>query len=149
MQASCHPFYADVWLADEDPDHETQAWCAANGVRISCRKGVEAYHRAEWPRRTRCKEGNLAFFYDHWGYEQYDVVAQFDADHVPHHDYLSTVTPAFLDDSVGYVALPSICGSNEKGKRAGLHRDLQACCVVTMVHRRPAPHEWAELPWQA
>ena len=58
----------DTWLADEDPQPETIAWCAAHGVRISSRKGVADYHRAEWPRRTRCKEGNLAYFYDHWGY---------------------------------------------------------------------------------
>lgn len=50
----------DTWLADEDPDQETRDWCQQNGVRISSRKGVESYHRSEWPRRTRCKEGNLA-----------------------------------------------------------------------------------------
>lgn len=56
-----------VWLADEDPSDETRAWCAEQGVRISCRKGNPDYHRKKWPRRARCKEGNLAFFYDHWG----------------------------------------------------------------------------------
>jgi cellulose synthase (UDP-forming) len=54
----------DTWLADEAPDDATRAWCAAHGVRISSRQGIAAYHRAEWPRRTRCKEGNLAYFYD-------------------------------------------------------------------------------------
>ena len=37
----------DAWLADEDPDAETLAWCDANGVRVSSRDGVAAYHRAE------------------------------------------------------------------------------------------------------
>ena len=41
------------------------------------------YHRATWPRRTKCKEGNLAYFYDHWGYRNYDVVAQLDCDQRP------------------------------------------------------------------
>ena len=36
-------------------------------MRVSTREGVAAYHRPSWPRRTRCKEGNLAFFYDTWG----------------------------------------------------------------------------------
>jgi cellulose synthase (UDP-forming) len=54
----------DVWIADERPTPEMEAWCATNGVRISTRFGIEEYHRKEWPKRTRCKEGNLAYFYD-------------------------------------------------------------------------------------
>lgn len=54
----------DVWIADERPTPEIEAWCAANGVNISCRFGIKEYHRKDWPRRTRCKEGNLAYFYD-------------------------------------------------------------------------------------
>ena len=78
----------DTWLADEDPDGETLRWCRANGVRVSCRKGVPEYHERSWPRRTRSKEGNLAYFYDTFGYDRYDFVSQFDADHVPAPDYL-------------------------------------------------------------
>lgn len=88
MLAQDFPFPFDTWLADESPGDETRRWCAENGVRISTRQGVAAYHQATWPRRTRCKEGNLAFFYDMWGYDSYDVVAQLDADHVPARDYL-------------------------------------------------------------
>jgi hypothetical protein len=102
----------DVWLADEDPTSEMRGWCEAHGVRISCRKGAEGYHNAEWPRRRRCKEGNLAWFYDNYGYALYDVVCQFDADHVPTEGYLSSVVPAFLQPRVGYVACPSICDAN-------------------------------------
>ncbi|PIE09378.1 MAG: N-acetylglucosaminyltransferase [Rhodobacterales bacterium] len=102
----------DTWLADEDPSPETIAWCAQYGVQISTRKGRDDYHRATWPRRTRCKEGNLAFFYDHYGYDRYDFVAQFDADHVPEPDYLRQVLPCFADPHVGYASAPSICDSN-------------------------------------
>lgn len=126
---------ADVWLADEDPSPETIRWCAARGVSISSRKGVEAYHRATWPRRTRCKEGNLAYFYDHYGYDNYDFVAQFDADHVPEPDYLLEVMRPFNDPAVGYVSAPSICDANAneswaaRGRlyaEASLHGSLQA-----------------------
>ncbi|MFG3489567.1 glycosyltransferase family 2 protein [Streptomyces sp. NPDC047972] len=106
------PYPYDVWLCDEDPTEEITAWCRAHGVAVSCRYGRADYHRAEWPRRTRCKEGNLAFFYDHWGYERYDVVAQLDCDHVPGPHYLSEVVRPFADPSVGYVAAPSVCDSN-------------------------------------
>jgi cellulose synthase/poly-beta-1,6-N-acetylglucosamine synthase-like glycosyltransferase len=102
----------DAWLADEDPQPETIAWCEAHGVRISTRKGRADYHRATWPRRTRCKEGNLAFFYDHYGYENYDFVAQLDADHVPEPTYLEEMLRPFADPEVGYVSAPSICDKN-------------------------------------
>jgi cellulose synthase (UDP-forming) len=107
-----HPY--DVWLADERPSAETRAWCREHGVRISTREGVSAYHRPDWPRRTRCKEGNLAFFYDMWGYRLYDVVAQLDADHVPSRTYLQHMVRPFADEVVGYVAAPSICDRNAR-----------------------------------
>ncbi|WP_193200946.1 glycosyltransferase family 2 protein [Nostoc sp. MG11] len=125
----------DTWLADEDPDVETWDWCKLNGVRISCRKGIATYHRPNWPRRTRCKEGNLAYFYDQVGYEQYDIVVQLDADHVPSTGYLEAMIRPFVDPGVGYVAAPSICDANVKQSwvvnarlfaEATLHGALQA-----------------------
>lgn len=124
----------DTWLADEDPTPETEAWCAAHGVRISTRKGVAEYHRETWPRRTRCKEGNLAYFYDHVGYDRYDIVAQFDADHVPTRDYLRHAVAPFADPAVGYVSAPSICDANAQASwsargrlhvEASMHGSLQ------------------------
>ncbi|RUX32885.1 glycosyltransferase [Mesorhizobium sp. M7A.F.Ca.US.011.01.1.1] len=102
----------DTWLADEDPSEETIAWCDAHNVMISTRRGREDYHRKVWPRRTRCKEGNLAFFYDQYGYERYHFVAQMDADHVPTPTYLREILVAFADPAVGYVSAPSICDNN-------------------------------------
>jgi cellulose synthase/poly-beta-1,6-N-acetylglucosamine synthase-like glycosyltransferase len=125
----------DTWLADEDPSPETLAWCAANGVFVSTRKGRADYHLTTWPRRTRCKEGNLAFFYDHYGYERYDFVAQLDADHVPEPGYLFQMLRPFADPAVGYVSAPSICDRNAaeswsaRGRlyaEASMHGSLQA-----------------------
>ena len=110
MLAQDHPH--DTWLADEDPDAQTRAWCDAHGVKVSSRFGAADYHRADWPRRTRCKEGNLAYFYDHYGYRDYDFVAQLDSDHVAMPGYLETILRPFADPRVGYVSAPSICGSN-------------------------------------
>lgn len=97
-----------VWLADEDPSLVTMDWCLDNGVRISCRKGVEGYHNIDWPRRRKCKEGNLSYFYDKWGYDNYDVVFQFDSDHAPSSSYLKNSLPAFMDSDVSYIAMPNI-----------------------------------------
>lgn len=125
----------DTWIADEDPSPETIAWCRAHGVRVSTRRGVESYQRASWPRRARCKEGNLAYFYDHYGYQLYDFVAQLDADHVPEETYLIEMLKPFRDPRVGYVSAPSICDSNADASWAargrlhvegGLHGALQA-----------------------
>jgi cellulose synthase (UDP-forming) len=125
----------DTWLADEDPSTETIAWCEQHGVSISTRKDVVEYHNASWPRRTRCKEGNLAYFYDCHGYHRYEFVAQLDADHVPAAGYLEAILLPFADPRVGYVSAPSICDSNAasswsaRGRlhvEAALHGALQA-----------------------
>jgi len=102
----------DTWLADEVPTHETLAWCKEHGVQISTRNGIADYHCTSWPRRTRCKEGNLAYFYDHYGYDLYDFVVQMDADHVPSRGYLREMLKPFADETVGYVSAPSICDKN-------------------------------------
>jgi len=105
-------FPHDTWIADEDPSEAVIAWCAQNGIKVSSRKGVAEYHRPEWPRRTRCKEGNLAYFYDKYGYQQYDFVIQMDADHIPERGYLREMLRPFADSAVGYVSAPSICARN-------------------------------------
>ncbi|WP_458683057.1 glycosyltransferase family 2 protein [Prescottella equi] len=112
MLAQNYPGRYDVWLADEEPSPETVAWCAGHGVSISTRRGDARYQRTTWPRRRRCKEGNLAYFYDHYGYESYDVVSQLDSDHVPGVDYLREIVRPFADPAVGYVAAPSVCDAN-------------------------------------
>ena len=125
----------DTWLADEDPSPETLRWCEEHGVFVSTRKGRSDYHRTTWPRRMRCKEGNLAFFYDRYGYERYDFVAQLDADHVPEPGYLYEILRPFADSKVGYVSAPSICDANAaeswsaRGRlhaEASMHGSLQA-----------------------
>jgi cellulose synthase/poly-beta-1,6-N-acetylglucosamine synthase-like glycosyltransferase len=108
--AQAHPH--DTWLADEDPSQEAITWCRGHGVHISSRKGIADYHRLTWPRRTRCKEGNLSYFYDHHGYEKYDLVVQMDADHKPGNNYLKEMIRPFADPRVGYVSAPSICDAN-------------------------------------
>lgn len=132
----------DVWLADEAPTEDVRRWCAEHGVQISSRHGVADYHRATWPRRTRCKEGNLAYFYDHYGYDGYDVVCQFDADHVPEPAYLGWVLKAFGDPDVGYVAAPSICDANAAGSWAARGR-LYLEAALHGVAQAGANEGWA------
>jgi len=112
MKAQHYPDDYDVWLCDEDPSPAILAWCVAHNVSVATRKAKQDYHRDSWPRRTRCKEGNLAYFYDHWGYRHYDVVVQLDCDHRPSPAYLTEMVRPFADPAVGYVAAPSVCDAN-------------------------------------
>ncbi|WP_042441932.1 glycosyltransferase family 2 protein [Streptacidiphilus jiangxiensis] len=122
MLAQEYPHAYHVWLCDEDPTDEVLVWCRDNYVGVCTRKGVEAYHRTSWPRRTRCKEGNLAYFYDNYGYQYYDVVAQLDCDHVPEPGYLAAMVRPFADPAVGYVAAPSMCDANAEDSWAARGR---------------------------
>jgi cellulose synthase/poly-beta-1,6-N-acetylglucosamine synthase-like glycosyltransferase len=135
MLAQDMPYSYDVWLADERPSGKTLRWCRGHGVNVSTRQGVADYHQAAWPRRTKSKEGNLAYFYDHYGYARYDVVAQLDADHVPAPGSLREMVRPFADPGIGYVAAPSVCDANaDKGwtvkgrlhREASLHGPVQA-----------------------
>lgn len=120
------PYAYDVWLCDEKPTEEIFDWCIGHGVRIATRKTTDRYHRLTWPRRTRCKEGNLAHFYDRWGYHYYDVVAQLDCDHKPARTYLAEIVRPFSDPAIGYVAAPSVCDTNAAASwsaRGRLHRE--------------------------
>ena len=127
----------DTWLADEDPSEEIVRWCEANDVFICSRRGAPQYHRNEWPRRKKCKEGNLAWFYDNFGYKHYDFVSQLDGDHVPTSGYLEAMLRPFHDPTVGYVTAPSICSNNARNSwiargrlylEATLHGVIQAGC---------------------
>jgi cellulose synthase (UDP-forming) len=113
MLAQDFPRPYDVWLADEDPTPAIRAWCSEHGVQVSCRKGVAGYNNRSWPRREKCKEGNLAYFYEVMGgYDRYDFVSQLDADHVPEPTYLAEMIRPFIDPTIGYVAAPSVCDAN-------------------------------------
>jgi cellulose synthase (UDP-forming) len=137
MSAQVFPHPYDVWLCDEDPTEEILTWCRHHDVHVSCRRGVPAYHRATWPRRTRCKEGNLAYFYDRWGYQDYAVVSQLDCDHVPAPTYLAQMVRAFADPAIGYVAAPSVCDVNAAqswSARGRLYREAVWHGAVQLGH---------------
>ncbi|MEU8667002.1 glycosyltransferase family 2 protein [Streptomyces anulatus] len=137
MLTQDYPHGYDVWLCDEDPSPEIEQWCRQHRVQLSCRRGVGPYHRATWPRRTRCKEGNLCYFYDHWGYGNYAVVAQLDCDHVPAPTYLAEMVRPFGDPTIGYVAAPSVCDATDGvswAARGRLHREAIWHGAVQLGH---------------
>lgn len=132
-----HPY--DIWLCDEAPSDQVRAWCERHGVSVSTRQDDSGYHRPTWPRRTHCKEGNLAYFYDRIGYRWYDVVSQLDADHVPTRDYLTEMVRPFADPAVGYVCAPSVCDANADrfwAARGRVHREATFHGPVQLGHNK-------------
>lgn len=129
------PYKYDVWLATETIDDEIVSWCHKHNVHISCREGIVGYQNSSFPRKARCKEGNLTYFYEQAGGFNYDYISQLDADHVPTENYLLEMARPFADPTVGYVAAPSICDANADESwvvrarlyvEASLHGSLQA-----------------------
>ncbi len=106
------PYPYDIWIADENPTLEMQLWCKKNGVNISTRLDAPEYHNDTFPRKAKTKEGNFAYFYDNFGYNNYDFVSQFDADHAPDKNYLKEIVRHFADPEIGYVSAPSIIDAN-------------------------------------
>ena len=135
MLAQKFPYKYDVWLATETIDDEIVSWCAKHNVRISCREGIISYQNDVFPRKSRCKEGNLSYFYEQAGGFDYDFISQLDADHAPEENYLLEMARPFVDPTVGYVAAPSICDANTDESwvvrarlyvEASMHGSLQA-----------------------
>ena len=73
MKDQDFPYPYDVWVADEDPTPAMLIWFQNNGVNISTRKYDSTYHNEIHPRKARTKEGNFMYFYDKFGYENYDL----------------------------------------------------------------------------
>lgn len=112
-----------IYLASEDSGRKLgqlqmlTEFCARNGITISSREGLAEYNRDMFPRRKRCKEGNLAYFYDTYILgnpdNQYLYSFQFDIDHVPTPGYFAAMLHGFADPQVGLVTAPSICNANK------------------------------------
>lgn len=136
LQQNC-PLPYDVWLCDERPTSAVARWCGEHGVQLLSREGISEYHQPSWPKRTRCKEGNLAYFYDQVGYANYDLVCQLDCDHIPAPGYLTEMLRPFSDPAVGYVAAPSVCDTNAQSSwaaRGRLHAEAVFHGVYQMSH---------------
>ncbi len=106
---------ADVALFHENPssDRQIASDCRRLGIKIYTRHGKPQYHNAEFPFRTKSKEGNLnGNIVENNLLRKYEFIATFDCDHVPQPDYLVNAMRYFADPKVGLVSAPSICDAN-------------------------------------
>jgi cellulose synthase (UDP-forming) len=94
----------DTWVLDEGDHPSVRALCNELGANHFSRKGIDRYHQPEGRFKTRTKHGNYNAWLDATGcLDAYDVIVNFDPDHVPRREFLER-TLGYLDDPrVGYV----------------------------------------------
>jgi cellulose synthase (UDP-forming) len=93
----------DTWVLDEGDDPEVRALCAGLGVKHFSRHGISAYQAGSGPFESRTKHGNYNAWLDAVGYEKYDLVVNFDPDHVPEPTFLTRTLGYFDDEQIAYV----------------------------------------------
>jgi hypothetical protein len=93
----------DTWVLDEGDDGEVKALCARLGARHFSRKPFAHYQTSRGPFQARSKHGNYNAWLDACGFAQYNILVNFDPDHVPEPTFLHEVLGYFDDPRVGYV----------------------------------------------
>ncbi|MEP6902064.1 MAG: glycosyltransferase family 2 protein [Actinomycetota bacterium] len=93
----------DTWVLDEGDDAEVKALCSRLGALHFSRKNLPNYQTPDGTFQARSKHGNYNSWLDHIGFDQYDIIAAFDPDHIPKSNFLTEVMGYFDDAKVGYV----------------------------------------------
>lgn len=93
----------DTWVLDEGDDPKVRALCARLGAKHFSRHGVEAYQAGSGRFERRTKHGNYNAWLDAVGYERYELVVNFDPDHVPEPTFLARTLGYFDDERIAYV----------------------------------------------
>ena len=93
----------DTWVLDEGDAAEVRDICKRYGARHFSRRHTLRYQMESGPFKSHTKYGNYNAWLAEHGYRNYDLVAAFDSDHIPHADYLHQVLGYFSDETVAYV----------------------------------------------
>lgn len=91
------------WLLDEGDLPEVKQLCARLGIHHFSRKHRPEYHTPSGEFEKRSKHGNYNAWLRETGYGRYDVLVNFDTDHVPRAEFLDEVLGYFRDEKVAYV----------------------------------------------
>jgi cellulose synthase (UDP-forming) len=98
----------DTWVLDEGDDGDVRALCERLGARHFSRRDRPEYQTERGTFESRTKHGNYNAWLFEIGFERYDVIVDFDPDHVPDSDFLLQVLGYFDDPEVGYVQAAQI-----------------------------------------
>jgi cellulose synthase (UDP-forming) len=93
----------DTWVLDEGDDLRVKALCRQLGAHHFSRKSLPHYQTDEGCFRARSKHGNYNAWLVEHGWAQYDLIVNFDPDHVPVATFLHEVLGYFDNPQIGYV----------------------------------------------
>ncbi len=98
----------DTWVLDEggDDSPELEKLCQRWGARYFSRWDRPEYQAESGAFASRTKHGNYNAWLTEVGYEAYDLIVNFDPDHIPVSGFLDRVLGHFDDPAVGYVQAP-------------------------------------------
>jgi cellulose synthase/poly-beta-1,6-N-acetylglucosamine synthase-like glycosyltransferase len=104
----------DVWVLDEGNDIAVQRACRMLGVKYFTRHGIDEYNTEGGIYSQKTKGGNHNAWYHAHGYENYDIVSQFDTDFGVRNDVLLQILPHFADPTIGWVGTPQVYTNTDR-----------------------------------
>lgn len=93
----------DTWVLDEGNDPQVKSLCVALGVLHFSRKDRPKYQMKNGVFQQKTKYGNYNSWLYEVGFDCYDIIVNFDPDHVPSQNFLEEVLGYFNDPDIGYV----------------------------------------------
>jgi cellulose synthase (UDP-forming) len=98
----------DTWVLDEADDVRVQALCLTVGAQHFSRRKFQSYQSENGTFQSRSRHGNYNAWLFEIGFRSYDIITQFDPDHIPEPTFLSEVLGYFEDPKVGYVQVAQV-----------------------------------------
>jgi len=153
----------DTWLLDEGDRSEMRELCRCLGVRYFSRYCMPLYQTKSGCFSSGTKHGNYNAWLHEIGFDNYDILFAFDADHMPIAKYASTMLGYFEDPKIAYVQAPQVYRNQNASLVAqGAAEETYAYYSVTemasygmgqpvltgchSVHRLSALHEYGGFP---
>lgn len=93
----------DTWVLDEGDAPEVRELCERLGAIHFTRKHRPEYQLPIGSYEARTKHGNYNAWLDAVAYERYDLIVNFDPDHIPEPNFLDRMLGYFDDPAIGYA----------------------------------------------
>ena len=105
----------DTWVLDEGDAPEVRALCDRLGARHFTRKHHPEYQTEIGTYEARTKHGNYNAWLDAVAFDRYDLVVNFDPDHIPEPAFLERMLGYFDDPAIGYAQAAQVYYNQEAG----------------------------------